>query len=358
MLNQWLHSNPPAYGGLILLLGVLLGYLFYSILIKIAKTKSLSLPLMDNHPILKRFLLPLILTTIAIFTDDAIHRAGLKDHFWADEFLALMQSLPVIAWSWQFISISRSYFFRLIEEHSQQSNITHALALISNLIIILLIIGGGFFILKIWTIDLGPILTSAGLLTAVGAIAARDALSDFLGGITIFLDRSYHIGDFIVLSTGERGEVVNIGIRSTRIRTRDDVHISVPNSMMISAKLINETSHLPQYRVRCPVSVSYHCDLDQVENALLDSLKDNPFVLDEPKPRVRYRNFGDFAMELELLVWIEDPRNFGLTKDMIIRGIHKTFREGKIIIPYPQNEVTIKKAELQQESGSFPENRP
>jgi small-conductance mechanosensitive channel len=346
MLYRWLHSNPLAHGGLILLLGALFGFGVYWILLKIINVHSPPSSHIDNHPLLKRFLLPLILTTVAIFTDDAIHRAGFKDHFWADELLALTQSLPVIAWSWQFISISRSYFSRQIKQHSQHSSINHSLSLSSNLIIILIIIGGSFVILKIWTIDLSPLLTSAGLLTAVGAIAARDALSDFLGGITIFLDKSYHIGDYIVLSTGERGEVVNIGIRSTRIRTRDDVHIAVPNSMMIGAKLINETSHLPQYRVRCPVGISYICDLQEVENALLDSLKDNPFVLDEPKPRVRCRNFGEYAVELELLVWIKDPRNRGVTKDMIIREIHKAFREGKIDIPYPQNEITIKNKEL------------
>ena len=219
------------------------------------------------------------------------------------------------------------------------------LALVSNLITVLLIIGGCFVLLRIWSLDLSPLLASAGLVTAIGALAARDALSDFFGGITIFLDRPYHIGDFVVLSGGERGEVVNIGIRSTRIRTRDDVLITVPNSVMVGAKIMNETSLVPQYRVRCRLGVAYHSDLLEVEKVLLDSLKDNPHVLQEPEPRVRYRDFGEWAVELELLAWIKDPRDRGLARDLIIRGIHQAFREGKIDIPFPQREVTIKKDE-------------
>jgi len=345
MLTQWHHQNSIVHGGIILLFGTLLGYVLYLVLIKLARGRTSGSPSTFRSPALRRIWLPLILTTMAIFADDAIERAGLQKYFWWDEFLAMMQSLPVIAWTWQLVAICRFYFSRLTDQHSEEANVVHSLALVSNLITLLLIIGGGYVMLRIWSIDLSPLLTSAGLVTAVGALAARDALSDFFGGITIFLDRPYHIGDFVVLGSGERGEVVNIGIRSTRIRTRDDVHISVPNSVMVSAKIMNETSLLPQYRVRCRVGVAYNSDLPEVEKILLDSMKDNPFVLQEPVPRVRYRDFGDWAVELELLAWIKDPRNRGLARDLIIRGIHQAFREGKIDIPFPQNEITIKKDE-------------
>ncbi|MCX5883077.1 MAG: mechanosensitive ion channel family protein [Deltaproteobacteria bacterium] len=342
---QWFHLNPFAHGVLILLFGALIGYVLYLILIKITRGRTPVSLSPIRSPALQYIWLPLILTTIAIFADDAIERAGLNVYFWWDEFLAMLQSLPVIAWTWQLIAICRFYFFRLTDQHTEETNVVHSLALVSNLITLLFIVGGCYVILRIWSLDLSPLLTSAGLVTAVGAIAARDALSDFLGGITIFLDRPYHIGDFVVLTSGERGEVVNIGIRSTKIRTRDDVHISVPNSVMIGAKTMNETSLVPQYRVRCRVGVAYNSDLLEVENVLLDSLKDNPFVLHEPEPRVRYRDFGDWAVELEVLAWIKDPRDRGFARDLIIRGIHQAFRDEKIDIPCPQKEITIKKDE-------------
>ena len=345
MLTEWLHANPIAHGGLILLFGILLGYVLYLVLINIVSGRISAFPSIAGSPALRRIWLPLILTTIAFFADDAIQSAGFQKYFWWDEFLAMMQSLPVIAWTWQLVAICRFNFSRLTDQHSEEANVVHSLALVSNLITLLLIIGGGYVMLRIWSIDLSPLLTSAGLVTAIGALAARDALSDFFGGITIFLDRPYHIGDFVVLSSGERGEVVNIGIRSTGIRTRDDVHITVPNSVMVASKIMNETSLLPQYRVRCRVGVAYDSDLLEVEKVLLDSMKDNPFVLQEPVPRVRCREFGDWAVELELLAWIKDPRDRGFARDLIIRGIHQAFREKKIDIPFPRNDIAIKNDE-------------
>jgi MscS family membrane protein len=343
MFLQWFELNPLAHGALILLFALLLGYVLYLVLVKVARGRTPACSSTAGFPATQRIALPLILTTLAIFADDAIQLGDLQQYFWWDELLAALRSLPVIAWTWLFVALCRSYFVQLTNQHTEEANVVQTLALISNLITALLIIGGCFVLLRIWSLDLSPLLASAGLVTAVGALAARDALSDFFGGITIFLDRPYHIGDFVVLTGGERGEVVNIGIRSTRIRTRDDVLITVPNSVMVGAKVMNETSLVPQYRVRCRVGVAYHSDLPEVEKVLLDSLKDNPHVLQEPEPRVRYRDFGEWAVELELLAWIKDPRDRGLARDLIIRGIHKAFREGKIDIPCPQKEITIKK---------------
>ena len=342
MLSRWLALNPLAHGTLILLFGIALGYFLYLALVKIVRHRNADCSPTSERSALQRAWLPLVLTAMAVFADDAIELAGVQEYFWWDELLAALQSLPVIAWTWFLIAICRSYFVRLTNQHMEEGNVVHTLALVSNLITVLFIIGGCFVMLRIWTLDLSPLLASAGLVTAIGALAARDALSDFFGGITIFLDRPYHIGDFVVLAAGERGEVVNIGIRSTRIRTRDDVLVSVPNSVMVGAKIINETSLVPQYRVRCRLGVAYNSDLDEVEKVILDSLKENPNILRDPEARVRFRAFGDWAVELELLAWIKDPRDRGLVRDQIIRRIHQAFREGKIEIPYPQQEVVYK----------------
>lgn len=345
MLSQWLALNPVAHGALILLMGMALGYVVHLGLLRLAGRRTGAGSPADELSALRRIKLPLILMVMAIFADDAVEMAGVKEYWWWDEFLAALQSLPVIAFIWILVMVCRSYFARKIEYHREDGAIVHTLALINNLITVVLVIGGGLALLHIWALDLTPLLASAGLLTAIGAVAARDTLADFFGGIAIFLDRPYHIGDFVVLNSGERGEVVDIGIRSTRIRTRDDIFVSIPNSLMATAKIINESSFVPQYRVRCKLGVAYDSDLGEVERIILTSLEDNPFVLPEPKPRVRYRAFGDWAVELEILAWIKEPRDRGAAQDRIIRGVHRAFREGSIEIPFPQQEVTVKKNE-------------
>jgi MscS family membrane protein len=89
--------------------------------------------------------------------------------------------------------------------------------------------------------------------------------------------------------------------------------------------------------------VAYNSSLPEVERVLLDSLKDNRYILQSPEPRVRYRAFGDSAVEVELLAWIKDPSDRGLVMDLIIRGIHQAHKDGKIDIPFPQRELTINK---------------
>lgn len=343
MLSRWLTLNPVAHGALILLLGIALGFVVHLGLLRLVGRRTAVGSRADEASVLQRIKLPLILMVMAIFADDALEMAGMKEYWWWDDLLAAVQSLPVVASIWALAAACRSYFAQKIERHREDGAIVHTLTLINNLISVLLAIGGGLVLLHIWSIDLTPLLASAGLVTAISAVAARDTLADFFGGIAIFLDRPYHIGDFVVLNSGERGEVVGIGIRSTRIRTRDDVFVSLPNSLMATAKVINESSFVPQYRVRCKVGVAYDSDLDEVERIILASLEGNPFVLPEPEPRVRYRAFGDWAVELEVLAWIREPRDRGAAQDRIIREVHRAFREGRIEIPFPQQEVTYKK---------------
>jgi MscS family membrane protein len=343
MFSQWLSLHPLAHGAFILLGGIILGYLLHLILLKMMRRGTDKTAEIAESSAFGYIRLPLILTVMAIFADDAVELAGFKQYFWWDELLALLQSLPVLALTWALAALCRSYFARLAHNRKEEANLVHSLALINNLITVLFIFGGCFALFRIWSVDLTPLLASAGLVTAISALAARDALSDFFGGITIFLDRPYHIGDFVVLSTGERGEVVSIGIRSTRMRTRDDIFVSIPNSVMVGAKIVNESSFVPQYRVRCRLGVSYSSDLSTVEKVLLESLAENPYVLDNPEPRVRYRAFGDWSIEVELLAWIRDPRDRGITRDLIIRGIHRASREGKIQIPYPHHEIAVRR---------------
>ncbi|MGB6063241.1 MAG: mechanosensitive ion channel domain-containing protein [Desulfomonilaceae bacterium] len=108
------------------------------------------------------------------------------------------------------------------------------LRLSENVGIAIIVLMAGLVILSIWQINLTPLLASAGLIGIVVGLAAKDTLGNFFGGISVFLDRPFRPGDYLVLNSGERGKVIDIGIRSTKILTRDDVLISVPNSLIVS----------------------------------------------------------------------------------------------------------------------------
>jgi small-conductance mechanosensitive channel len=192
---------------------------------------------------------------------------------------------------------------------------------------------------SVWEVSLTPLLASAGLVGAVVALAAGDALSNVFSGISIFLDRTYQLGDYINLESGERGEVVEIGIRSTQLQTRDDLLIIIPNSVIARSKIVNESAPVPLFRIRLPMTVAYGTDLEAAEAVLTRVAGEQPLVLATPEPRVRYRAFGEAGVQLELLCWCRDPATRGIAVHDLVKAIYRAFAAEGIRLALPQQQV-------------------
>ncbi|MBR9987796.1 MAG: mechanosensitive ion channel family protein, partial [Desulfosarcina sp.] len=167
-----------------------------------------------------------------------------------------------------------------------------------DLIVTVIILAiGAYALLQVWNIDPAAWLASAGVIGIAVGFAAKDTLANLFAGFFIIADAPYTIGDYIVLGSGERGFVVNVGIRSTRLRTRDDVEIVIPNSEMANTKIINESGGIrDRYRLRIKVGVAYGSDLDRVCTLLDQVAQAHPEVARNPKARVRNRGFGDSSV--------------------------------------------------------------
>jgi MscS family membrane protein len=227
--------------------------------------------------------------------------------------------------------------FQLIHERT--------LPLFSNLCMILVVALALYFFMLAWNIDVTAWMASAGILGLAISFAAKDTLANLFAGVFILADAPYKLGDFIVLDSGERGEVTHIGIRSTRLLTRDDVEITVPNSIMGNVKITNETGGPSErYRIRIKVGVAYGSDIDTVQSVLLDVAGSNPEVCKIPQPRVRFRSFGDSSLDHELLCWVERPVLRGRVLHALNTAIYKRFLKEGIEIPFPQRDVHIKSA--------------
>ena len=219
------------------------------------------------------------------------------------------------------------------------------LPLFDNIGKIIIFIVAVYFIFLSWNINLTGWLASAGVLGIVFALAAKDTLANFFSGIFIMADSPYKEGDYINLDTGERGYVKNIGIRSTRIMTRDDIEITIPNSVIANSKIINESGGpVEMERVRVNISVAYGSDIDQVRALLMEIASSSKDICSDPLPRVRFREFGDSALIFQLLFWIEKPEMRGRVVDSINSIIYKKFMEEKIEIPFPQRTLHIQKS--------------
>jgi MscS family membrane protein len=202
---------------------------------------------------------------------------------------------------------------------------------------------GAYALLQVWNIDPTAWLASAGIIGIAVGFAARDTLANLFAGFFIIADAPYKIGDYILLSSGERGLVVNVGIRSTRMRTRDDVEIIIPNSEMANTKIINESGGIrDRYRIRIKVGVAYGSDLDLVCSLLIRVAATHPEIAKNPEPRVRHRGFGDSSVDFELLCWIKDPADRGRISHELYMEIYKVLNREAVVIPFPQQDLWVK----------------
>jgi len=223
------------------------------------------------------------------------------------------------------------------------------LPLFNNLLIIVVVALSIYFIFLAWNIDVTAWMASAGILGLAISFAAKDTLANLFSGVFIVADAPYQLGDFIVLDSGERGEVTTIGIRSTRLLTRDDVEITIPNSVMGNAKITNEAGGPHEkYRIRVKVGVAYGSDIDKVHQVLLDVAKKHPDVCKTPEPRVRFRDFGDSSLDHELLCWVEKPVMRGKVLHNLNTEVYKQFQKNDISIPFPQRDVHIRSNSLHE----------
>lgn len=220
---------------------------------------------------------------------------------------------------------------------------TGMLSLLHNVMKIIAVALTIYFIFLAWNINVTAWLASAGIVGLALSFAAKDTLSNLFAGVSIIMDAPYKEGDFIILDSGERGVVTDIGLRSTRILTRDDVEITVPNGIIGNGKIINEAGGPPrQHRIRIAVGVAYGSDVDHVIDVLGKVAVDHQEVLASPNPRVRFRSFGEYSLDFELLSWIAKPVDRGRITHELNCAVYKALNENVIEIPFPQRDLHVR----------------
>lgn len=199
-----------------------------------------------------------------------------------------------------------------------------------------------YFLFLAWNINVTAWIASAGIVGIALSFAAKDTLSNLFAGVSIVADAPYKVGDFIILDTGERGMVTHIGLRSTRILTRDDVEITIPNGIIGNSKIINEAGGpSTTHRIRIAVGVAYGSDIDKVMDTLLNVANEHQEICKSPEARVRFRQFGQSSLDFELLCWIDQPVDRGRMTHELNCAVYKAFAKEKIKIPFPQLDLHV-----------------
>ncbi len=257
--------------------------------------------------------------------------------------LGLLKTIAIFVWFNALSRLNRLAVEALRKRATTKLVQSGMLSLLHNVLKVLLAALAIYFVFLAWDIDVTAWLASAGIVGLALSFAAKDTLANLFAGVSIVMDAPFKTGDYITLDSGERGVVTEIGLRSTRILTRDDVEITVPNGIIGNSTIINEAGGPPsRHRIRVAVGAAYGSDVDHVLETLENVARENTEVLDNPAPRARFRRFGDSSLDFELMGWIARPADSGRVQHELNRAVYKSFMAENIEIPYPQRAVHVR----------------
>ena len=203
-------------------------------------------------------------------------------------------------------------------------------------VIVIVILLGNF------GIELSALVTTLGIGTLAVALAAQETLSDFISGFMIMLDQPFTVGDRVeLLDIDTWGDVTEIGLRSTRILTRDNRLVSVPNSVIGKGLVVNYSDPSTVYRVQTHLGVAYGTDIDQARQIMVEAIMAEDWVMHEKPVEALMLEFGDSAMVFRVRCWIENYIETRRVIDKMNTALYKALNKAEIVIPMPQRAVQL-----------------
>jgi MscS family membrane protein len=198
-------------------------------------------------------------------------------------------------------------------------------------------------ILKHFNYDIFSVVTALGIGSLAIGLAAKDTLAHMISGFTLMLDQPFLIGDRIKLANGQVGDVIDIGLRSTKIQGPDSTMMIIPNSDLCNSTVINLVRPTSVIQGSITLGVGYGSDIEHVKAVLLEIARENSKVVADPPPIVLFISFGSSALNMLYLFWVDDPGTIGVVTDQLNCAILRRFREEHIEIPFPIRTVVMEK---------------
>lgn len=190
-------------------------------------------------------------------------------------------------------------------------------------------------------IDLTSLAVIFGLLSVGIGFGLQNVTANFISGLIIMFERPISVGDRVDVD-GIEGDVTEISIRSTKIRTLNNTSIIVPNSKFVENNVINYSHGDPTFRLDINVGVSYSSDLDSVLKALNEVAEEHSNVMKSPKHSVDLTEFGDSAWDMHLRVWVPNVKDRYKMRNELNQAIVRKFLEYDIEIPFPQRDLHLR----------------
>ncbi len=337
MTNPWLRAGIII--GAALVVGIMLRLILVPILNRLASR--------TNSKVDDKIFSRLNITLIRLVILQAAHfliRGWVGDAQVEKTVDSIYVTLLVLYLGKALLDISNIVFQHLSEVGSKHNWIQHSTLPLFKFTFKVVLFGvQTYVIMAAWHINLTSWLASAGVLGIAIGFAAKDTLANFISGIFILVDAPYRVGQYIYIDGQTRGVVTDIGMRSTRLLTNDNVEVTVPNGVIGNSMIINETSGpSTRMRVRITVGVAYGSDVDQVRDILMKCTEEISYLEAGQKTLVRFTAMGESSLDFQVLVWARHPAFRGKVIDALNTNVYKALGKAGVEIPFPQRDITIK----------------
>jgi small-conductance mechanosensitive channel len=197
-----------------------------------------------------------------------------------------------------------------------------------------------YFILSVFQVEFKYLLAFSPLLVGVG-LGLQQIFNDMSSGIVLSVENNIKVNDVVEVD-GMVAKVLNIGLRTSKVETREGIIIIIPNHILVNGKLINWSANKPLTRFSVEVGVAYGSDLELVRKILIECAKKHSKVVAQPSPIVLLKNYGDSSIDMAVMFWSPHLFIIELVKSEIRFEINEKFKENNITIPFPQKDIYIK----------------
>jgi MscS family membrane protein len=262
---------------------------------------------------------------------------------WLDRIYTVIYVLAITVIVWRLVDMLVEWYQHEVEpKRADPHQADTVLLLLHRFIRILLITIAAITLLSLFNINVNALIAALGIGGLAVSLAAQDTLSNVISGIMIMMDQPFRVGDRIEIpKLNTWGDVVDIGLRSTRIRTSDNRLVIMPNNVISTDQVVNYTFPDPRYRIQIEITVGYDHDIEKVRQILIDTINQVPGILPGKPVDALIVNMGEYALTFQVRWWIQSYVDTRRMFDRVYTALREALDEAGIKRPYDTFHIDI-----------------
>jgi small-conductance mechanosensitive channel len=339
-VENWLNLGLSILQAFVI--GFLLSNLVYFVLTKIvARTETKYDDLLVERIRLQIFTILIVLgfqvgTVRLPFIDVLVKQ-------WLNRIYTIIYVLAITVILWRVVDLLVEWYKHEVEpKRADPHQVDTILLLLHRFARLLLITIAAITLLSIYNINVNALIAALGIGGLAVSLAAQDTLSNVISGIMIMMDQPFRVGDRIEIpKLNTWGDVVDIGLRSTRIRTADNRLVIIPNNVISTDQVVNYTYPDPRYRIQIEIAIGYEQDTEQVRQILVDTVSQVGGVISYKPVEALVVDMGEYAITFRVRWWIQSYVDTRRMFDRVYTALREALDEAGIKMPYDIYHIDI-----------------